>query len=74
MRIGLTLIASIFAIALWTGEPQQASAQSCAGTSCAATASCAGSSVGRPVRGLLRRAAAIRPVRRLFGNRRGCNG
>ena len=72
MRLGLFLIAGIFALALLTNEPQQATAQSCAGVS----AGCQGSSVGcagearRPVRGVLRRLSAVRPVRRLM---RGCS-
>lgn len=74
MRIGLLIIASIFAIALLTGEPDKATAQSCHGASCAAVSGCAGaSSVGcagearRPVRGLAKRVLGIRPLKRLRG-------
>jgi hypothetical protein len=72
MRIGLTIIVAIFAIVLLTGDTSPAVAQSCSGSSCAATpaAGCQGSSVGcagrsGPVRGLFQR----RPLRRMFGGR-----
>jgi hypothetical protein len=69
MRLGLTIIVAIFAIALLTGDTSPAVAQSCSGSSCAA-AGCQGSSVGcagrsGPVRGLFQR----RPLRRMFGGR-----
>lgn len=72
MRLGLFLIACLFGIVLYFGEPDKATArQSCSGASCSGAAGCAGEARG-PVRGVVRRALGIRPVRRLFG--RGCNG
>lgn len=78
MRLGLCIIAAIFAIALLTGDPK-ASAQSgcagnaptCAASSCAGSASCTGAA-RQPVRGVLKRMTAIRPVHRLLS--RGCGG
>jgi hypothetical protein len=77
MRLGLFLIACLFALALITGDTKATAKQGCAGNSCAATASCSGSSVGcagearsRPVRSLL---LGRRSLRRLFGAR-ACGG
>lgn len=71
MRLGLILIATVFALVLLTGETPAKSRHGNAG--CHGAASCAGESAGcagaarGPLRGVLKRAAGIRPVRRLLG-------
>ena len=76
MRLGLFIIAAIFATALYFGEPSKASTRqaSCSGAALCSgvSASCAGAS-RQPVRGVAKRLLlGVRPVRRLLS--RGCNG